>query len=374
MSSRPGARPFLLLQALALAVLSATLLLVLGLPLLAEHALSMRAYALVVTANALLLTVGGAVLLWRTVARPVERMVTAAEELGRHSGELPLLGESEGLALSRVVLAFERLTAEVAAERARLAAKIDELTRTNRELAEARESLLRSEKLATVGRLASGVAHEVGNPLGAISGYVELLRSRLPHDTSPEIADCLRRIADEARRIDRTIRDLLDFARPAPVVLAPIDLRAAIEGAQRIAGVQSRFRGVEVTVVVPDGLPRVLADEHLLAQVLVNLFLNAGDAQKGQGTLQLEARVEKERVALAVTDSGPGIAPQDLPRVFDPFFTTKEPGQGTGLGLAICHRVMESFGGEITAANAPNGGAVFTLVFRVADGENAACS
>ncbi len=365
MAARPGTRLFLLIQTLALAALSAVFLLALGLPFLAGRALSAQAYALLVAADAILLTAAGSALFWRTVARPVERLLSAAERLG--GAELPILGEPGGLALSRAALAFERLAGELAEERAQLAAKVTELTRTNRELAEARESLLRTEKLATVGRLASGIAHEVGNPLGAISGYVDLLRSRLSAEASLELRDWLDRIAGEAGRIDRTVRDLLDFGRPGKASLSPIDLRAAVDGSLRIARVQTRFRGVEVSADLPEALPRVLADEHQLAQVLVNLFLNAGDAQRGAGMLRIEARAEPGRVVLTSADGGPGIAPQDLPRVFDPFFTTKEPGQGTGLGLAICHRIMESFGGEISAGNAPGGGAVFTLVFRAAD-------
>jgi C4-dicarboxylate-specific signal transduction histidine kinase len=105
-----------------------------------------------------------------------------------------------------------------------------------------------------------------------------------------------------------------------------------------------------------------------VAQVLLNLLLNAGDAMGGSGRVRLSARAggEAARVVLTVEDAGPGIAPQDLPRIFDPFFTTKDPGQGTGLGLAISHRIMEAFGGEITARNGARGGAVFELRFRAA--------
>ncbi len=365
--AQPGTRVFLLLQILGLAAIAAALLLSLGLPLLARGALTAGVYAVLVAAGSTVLVVAGTALLWRAVARPVDRLLGAAEQLGaRGPSGLPLLGEPGGHGLSKAALAFERLAGELADERAALAAKVLELTRTNRDLAEARESLLRSEKLATVGRLASGIAHEVGNPLGAISGYVDLLRSRLPPQADPELRDGLDRIAVEAGRIDRTLRDLLDFARPARPSLRPVDLAAAVDGSLRVARVQSRFRGVEVAADLPQDLPRVLADEHQLAQVLVNLFLNAGDAQGGGGNLRLVAVREPGRVALTVADGGPGIPPENLSRVFDPFFTTKEPGQGTGLGLAICHRIMESFGGEISAGNAPAGGAVFTLVFPAA--------
>lgn len=374
MSSRSAnVRLVLLLHAVAIAAIFATVLIVAGLPAAARNALSPRVLVAVVLVAALLAVALGAALLFRTVARPVDRLLAAAERLaGGDPADLPLLGERGGPALSRAALAFERAVAALAEERARLAAKVEELTRANRELAEARESLLRSEKLATVGRLAAGVAHEVGNPLGAISGYVELARSRAREGRPEELDDFLGRVAAEVQRIDRTVRDLLDFARPARPSLAPVELGAAVDQALRLARLQTRFREVDVATDVPADLPPALADEHGLAQVLLNLLLNAGDAMGGRGRLRVSARVidgrpdageprGARRVLLELADSGPGIAPDDLPRIFDPFFTTKDPGKGTGLGLAICHRIVESFGGEITAANGEAGGAVFTL-------------
>jgi signal transduction histidine kinase len=366
-------RLVLLLHAAAVAAVAAAVLLATGLPAAARGVLGPRMLLFLVLGAALTALATGAVLLFRSVARPVDRMLAAGDRLaGSGPGELPLLGEAGGSALSRAALAFERMASALGEERARLADKVEELTRANRDLEAARESLVRSEKLATVGRLAAGVAHEVGNPLGAIEGYLELARSRLRDGRGGEAEEYLRRAGDEVQRIDRTVRELLDFARPSPPALAPLDLSAALDASLRLARVQSRFRDVEVEVELPEGLPRVVADEHTLAQVLLNLLLNAGDAMEGRGRLRIEGRPGgagpdgAPRVLLAVADRGPGIDPADLPRLFDPFFTTKEPGQGTGLGLAICHRVMESFGGEITVVNRPEGGAVFTLAFRAA--------
>jgi signal transduction histidine kinase len=357
----------LVLLAAAVAAAFAAVLLAAGLPLAMAGRLSPRAFAVAVAGSALFAVLVGSVALWRSVARPVDRLLAAAERLAAAGpGELPLLGEPGGPALERAAMAFERLTVALEAERGRLAGKVEELTAANRALAEARESLVRSEKLATVGRLAAGVAHEVGNPLGAVAGYLDLARARLAAGRPGEADELLARAAGEAQRIDGTVRELLDFARPSRPALAAVELSAAVEASLRLARMQARFRDVAVTVDLPAGLPRVVADERTLAQVVLNLLLNAGDAMGGRGALSIAARDEGVRVLLRFADAGPGIAPEDLPRIFDPFFTTKEPGQGTGLGLAICHRLMESYGGEIAAASAPGGGAVFTLAFRTA--------
>jgi signal transduction histidine kinase len=238
---------------------------------------------------------------------------------------------------------------------------VSELTEANAQLAEARESLLRTERLAAVGRLAAGLAHEVGNPLGAIAGYAEVARGRLPPGADPELADAVDRIATAAGRIDRTVRELLDFARPVAPALLPVDLAAALDAALRLARVQARFRGVGVSLSLPAGLPRVVADEHQLSQVFLNLLLNAGDATGGGGRVEVRARAGDGQVTVELEDSGPGVPAADLPRIFDPFFTTKDPGQGTGLGLAICHGILAAMGGEITAASPPGRGACFTL-------------
>jgi len=365
-------RLVLLLDAAALGAAAAALWLGLGLPIAAAGVLGARAVvALALAAGVGVAAVAG-LLLVRFVGTPVERLLDAAESLGRGAaGDLPVLeppGEVSGHGLSRASVAFERLAAALVAERARLADKVAELERANANLVRARESLLRAERLATLGRLASGIAHEVGNPLGAITGYVELARDRLRvgDDGRDAADDFLARIGGEAQRIDGIVRDLLDLARPAEAVLGAVDLAAPLDAALRLARVQARFRSVEVTLALPAALPRVVADERRLAQVFLNLLLNAGDAMGGAGRIRVEAMVEAGRVAVRVADSGPGIAPGDLVRVFEPFFTTKGAGQGTGLGLAVSQGVVETFGGEILAANAPEGGAVFTLLLRAA--------
>jgi two-component system NtrC family sensor kinase len=367
----PPLRVILVLELAAVAAAALVLLLGIGLPLAAGRALRPGPFVALALAAAVAFVALGALVLFRAVARPVDRLLAAAERLGAGRDGLPILhppGEGTSPGLARAAVAFERVAGALAEERARLAAKVTELERANAALAAAQESLLRSERLAIVGRLAAGVAHEVGNPLGAIAGYAELARSRLAAGAAPEVDDFLARIAAEASRIDGIVRGLLDFARPAAPLLAPVELAGAVEGALRLARVQARMRDVAVEADVPPDLPPVEADPGRLAQVLLNLLLNAGDAMGGRGSIRVTARRDGARVEVLVSDRGPGIPPGDLPRVFDPFFTTKPPGQGTGLGLSICHGIMESFGGSIAAENGSGGGAVFRLAFRAAGG------
>ena len=357
---RRGVRVVLLLDAAAIAAAVAVVVLAAGLPLAARGRLDARAVAAVAVAAAAVAFALGAVLLVRAVARPVERLLGAAERLRGEAG-LALLGDDAGGAgLGRAAVAFERLATALSEERSRLAAQVDALER-------ARASLVRAERLATVGRLAAGVAHEIGNPLGAIAGYADLARGRVASGApAPELDDFLARIAAETRRIDRIVRDLLDFARPAAPALGPVSISDALDDALRLARVQARFKAVAVELAIPEDLPAVRADRHRLAQVLLNVLLNAGDAMGGGGSVRVAARTSGATVEVDVADDGPGIPAADLARVFDPFFTTKPPGHGTGLGLAVCHGLMESFGGDISAENAPAGGAVLRLRFRAA--------
>ena len=361
-------RLVLLLDAAALGAVAAALVLGLGLPLASGGALRPGAVVALALAVAAAVALAAAALLVRSVGRPVDRLLAAADSLGRGAaGDLPVLepsGEASGRGLSRAAVAFERVAAALAEERGRLAEKVTELERANAALVHARESLLRAERLATLGRLASGVAHEVGNPLGAITGYAELARDRLRAGGSAEADDFLARIGDEALRIDRLVRDLLDLARPAEPAAGTTELAAPLEAALRLARVQPRFRSVAVEVALPPALPRVVADERRLSQVFLNLLLNAADAMGGAGRVSVGAALDGGAVVVSVADSGPGIAASDLPRVFEPFFTTKAGGQGTGLGLAISQEIVESFGGELSAANGAAGGAVLTLRLR----------
>jgi len=295
-------------------------------------------------------------MLERGIARRVDTIDAALAAVGAENGGATLLPEG-GDAVGRVGGAVNRLAQRLREERARTRAQIEELETTNRELREARADLARSEKLATVGRLAAGVAHEVGNPVSALVGYASLIRERLAQGR--DVSEYAGRIERETRRIDRILRDLLDLARP-PAQLQAIDLRRAVELAR--ASVAPQQANVAFELELARDLPQVRGDEHYVSQIFVNLLSNAAHA--GASRVRVSARAEPGTVIVEVEDDGAGIPPHALPRLFEPFFTTGEPGQGTGLGLALCHASMERFGGSISGANRRSGrGAVFELRF-----------
>jgi C4-dicarboxylate-specific signal transduction histidine kinase len=275
--------------------------------------------------------------------------------------ELPHEQAELRLTPTHLVSAFGQLGTRLAEANARLRAQVDRLERLNAELQVAREELLRAERLATIGRLAAGIGHEIGNPLGALIGFVDIGKS----DPSQASA-VLESIDTEAHRIHRTLQELMDFARPGKMELAAVSLDRTLEAAVRLVRVHPRWRSMELSNTLDPQVPPIRASEHQLVQVLVNLLLNAADACEGRGRIAVGAvRSASDELELTIADDGPGLPPGLEGQIFEPFFTTKERGHGTGLGLAICRQLMESFGGGIRAERgAP--GAIFKLRFQVA--------
>jgi signal transduction histidine kinase len=297
-------------------------------------------------------------LLERGFVRRLEQVDTALEAVGaEHEG--PALLPEGGDAVGRVAGAVNRLGERLREERGRTRAQIVALETANQKLREAREDLQRSERLASVGRLAAGVAHEVGNPVSALIGYAALMRGRLAQ--GKDVSEYAERVEREAGRIDRILRDLLDLARPREVKLQPVDLRRLTEEARALVEPQPVWNGVDLRFDLPAALPQVMGEEHYVVQVLVNLLANA--ARAGAKTVRISVREEGASLLLDLADDGPGIAPEALPRLFEPFFTTAAPGQGTGLGLALCHATMERIGGAISVRNGEKG-AIFSLRFQ----------
>ena len=218
------------------------------------------------------------------------------------------------------------------------------------------QHLLRSERLAGIGQLVSGVAHELNNPLTAVMGYTEMLIDRATGEQDRQELEIVQR---EALRIRNIIQNLLSFARQSKPQRAPVNLATMLDDILKLRAYNLRSHHIKVETVMPEILPMVMVDESLIKQVFMNVLKNAEDAVENlpEKNVTIEASLENDKVKIQFKDNGPGF--NNLGRAFDPFFTTKGPTQGTGLGLSICYGIVKEMGGEITAFNLePHGGCV----------------
>jgi len=373
MTDRPeaGAKPslraellfnlaFLAAAALVLAMVTALLA-----PLILAGRAGIVLLTLLIALDLSVVILFGRFLISRQVTGPVEELVRATDAVAR------------GVLSARVPPAATR-------ELDILASSVNRMTER---LLDAQSALVRAEKLASVGRLAAGIAHEIGNPLSAAGNYAEVLRRR---GGDAELLAALRR---ELERIDAIVKSLLAYARPRPAAHEPLDLEALARGAIELLSAQGVLRPVAIDLRSSGRAP-VVGDASALEQVCVNLLLNAVDAageggrvtvttgpatdegarrRADDGAAEVAATTRRapapprflddrvRTVQLVVADSGPGVPPEDRNRVFDPFFTTKPPGKGTGLGLAIVQRVVHDHGGRIDVRESREGGAAFVV-------------
>jgi two-component system, NtrC family, sensor kinase len=347
----------------------------------------------------------------RNVLAPLHSIGEHAERIaaGDYEHRIPAMGRAE---LDRLVDSMNTMAARLIRDQRLLEENVRSLEMTNRELVETSNELVRTARMASVGTLAAGIAHEVGNPLGALRTSLDIARRRA--ERGGDVQEALEMALEEAHRIDAIIRSIMEFARPGeegdvpgPVSL-PDRVRAAVDLLQR----RGALAEVRVQVWEDGSVPAVRGRPQLVEQLVVNLLMNAAQVGReagGQGGGDSGAEVEvvlrgetgsavgtrlprreddppgadyshRRRLAklregepaepvvpsgpdavLEVRDRGPGIPPDALDRIFDPFFTTREPGEGTGMGLAITARIVEELGGQITAENRPAGGAVFRI-------------
>jgi PAS domain S-box-containing protein len=235
---------------------------------------------------------------------------------------------------------------------------------TERQRAE--EALRKSEKLAAIGQLISGVAHELNNPLSSILILVETL---LQDVRPPEDTEALTTIRDQARRSRTIVRDLLSSARGGPMRRQMTNVADLLQRTARGLAPQVEELGGGLQVTIEGALPEVSMDPTAIAQVITNLVVNAAQAAKEGGRVSLTGRTASNRIEIVVEDNGPGIAPDDIARLFEPFFTTKPPGAGTGLGLAVSRGIVEVHQGTLMAENIARGGARFTLTLPAPEAE-----
>lgn len=295
-------------------------------------------------------------ILYFALGRPLRRTEEAIEQLGAHRSELPL-ASGGGPLLSRVQTSLRRMASALSEERALTTRQLDELKAANERIGHAQAELVASERLATVGRLAAGIAHEVGNPLSGILGYLSILRTRARDASIRELLDP---IEAEVRRIDRIVRGLLELGRPSQASHQPVELGQLTATCVQLVGATPELRDVKVEVNIPATLV-ARADPGPLSQVMLNLLLNAGQAMGGRGTVRISGGRDDGTVRVDVEDEGPGLTPEVAARMFEPFFTTRAAGKGTGLGLAVSLHLARSMGGQLRGENRAEGGARFIL-------------
>jgi two-component system NtrC family sensor kinase len=300
--------------------------------------------------------------MWYFVYRPVKELIRGTHRVadGDFAYILPVRSDDE---LGDLAASFNKMTAEVAGVQAHIE---EQVRRKTAELERVHRTLLSSEKMASIGKLAATVAHEINNPLFGILTYARLvLRELLKHDvpTRDEMAEQLQTIERESKRCGELVKNLLTFSRQAPSNREPNDLNTVVHRAVLLVKHKLDMQSIELKESLGADLPPVHCDANQIQQVVLVLMVNASEAMPKGGTLQVSTGLDADadQGYVRVKDTGSGIPEDVLPRIFDPFFTTKEDQNRTGLGLAVAHSIVEQHAGDIAVRSAPGEGTEFTV-------------
>jgi signal transduction histidine kinase len=323
--------------------------------------------------NLFVLTLIGLFLILNIAVKPVQRIVKRAEEFREEDGFFFLYGSQDN-EFDKLSKALNRLLKRVSEDKAKLHASISSLEKANIDLKQAQNDVIRAEKLASVGRLSSGIAHEVGNPIGIIIGYLELLKQKnIPDDEKNEY---IKRAENEINRVNGIIGQLLDFSRPSEVKPEIVSAHEVIEDVAEIIRFQPFMSGIDLKISLEAEEDRLLSDPNQLRQIFLNLIINAADAisssqNKLRGKLLIKSEVvsepdnkpinDKPFLKISFIDNGSGIPEKSIGNIFDPFYTTKEPGKGTGLGLFVSFALLDGMGGKIKARSVDGEGTAMSV-------------
>ncbi|HMB84396.1 MAG TPA: ATP-binding protein, partial [Terriglobales bacterium] len=308
---------------------------------------------------------------WRVVGEPIKALKNGTEHLsqGNLGYQIEVRSQDE---VGDLAHSFNGMSLQLRAANEEIVtwAKTleDRVEQKTKELNRAHDHMLHVEKMASIGKMAAVVAHEVNNPLSGILTYAKLLRKwvgsgQAEREKREEAMECLELIAAESRRCGELVKNLLTLSRTAPMNVQPTDLQAVIDRCLLLVRHPLELGGIQLQLNLAEDLPRVPCDPAQMEQVFLALIMNAIDAMPRGGNLWLEARLsnDKTEIEIQVRDDGAGIAPDALPQIFEPFLTTKESGHGVGLGLAISRGIVERHNGRIEVESELGRGTTFTV-------------
>lgn len=333
--------------------------------------LSQRLIALWIILFLIIIALFGFYMLSRRIIKPVHELIKTTEKIA--GGKFPENADIGAVKeINQLYSALRIMYGEIEDGKGRLRDKIRELEEMNTELKLTQRELIAAEKMASLGQLSAGIAHEIGNPLSAINGYVDVLKRAHNIDEDKKKV-FLNDIQREVDRVDKIIKTLLEYSRPKNPAPKFVDLNQVIRDSVDVVRSQGVLKNISLSIKLSEDIPLVEADPGQISQVIINLILNSRDAIPESGEIVITtSAVSDSGARIAVSDNGTGISTEILNKIFDPFFTTKEPGQGTGLGLSVSARIVETFGGTIGVRNTEGGGAVFEITLpAVKDYKNA---
>ena len=322
--------------------------------------------------NLLIFSVIGFFRMRKLIVRPIDRLVQLADQYTDQQTFL-LAAESPGGEFGQLATSLNSMLARIEQDRQSLEKTVAELGAANRKLKTQQQEMIRTEKLASVGRMAAGLAHEIGNPLGIVQGYLGLLGRSA--DQSDEHLDFINRADQELQRVNALIRQMLDFARVSKGKPEDFSLHELLRSVIDMVQVQPVFNNIKITCSFDANKDTVYADQDQLRQVFVNCLLNSGDAvtaagKVDDGVVSVSTDVPGSQseddqtgyLRIRISDNGIGIAREQQAVIFDPFYTTKEPGKGTGLGLSVSLSIVESIGGRIEMKSIEGQGSVLSVL------------
>lgn len=322
--------------------------------------------------NTAILTFIGLYRLSKVYLEPMYRLVKRADEYREDDG-IFFAVRKEDNELNQLSKALNRMLERISGDKEKLQSMVISLEKANFDLKQAQNEIIRAEKLASVGRLSSGIAHEIGNPIGIIIGYLDLIKQK--DITDDERIEYIIRTENEVNRINTIIRQLLDLSRPSEAGSTAVSVHEIINDILNVIKPQPMMANIKLELELAAARDTVFADPNQLRQVFLNLIINASDAissrkKKSAGEIVIKSSVMPgsdsaddlmPMLKIIYIDNGPGIPEENIGNIFDPFYTTKEPGKGTGLGLSVSFMIIENFGGKIEATSKPGEGTTMTV-------------